>query len=116
MPITIRTGDIVRADQGKKLYKIVYSLSPYLEDYAVPINGLHTLPDTSGITYCESFSIGDHVIYLCPDSDTYMTNRVGWIIGRVPKEDDSSVKERRGKGALRKLFHPLCVGQRDSEA
>lgn len=38
------------------------------------------------------------------------------VIGRVTKEDDSSVKERRGKGALRKLFHPLCVGQRDSEA
>ena len=36
------------------------------------------------------------------------------VIGRVPKEDDSSAKER-GNGALRKLFHPLCVGQRDSE-
>ena len=32
------------------------------------------------------------------------------VIGRVPTEDDSSVIERGGKGALRKLFHPLCGG------
>lgn len=38
------------------------------------------------------------------------------VIVRVPMEDDLSVTERGGKGALRKLLHPLCVGQRDSEA
>lgn len=86
MAIDIRTGDIVRADPIKKLYKVVYSLNPYMEKYAVPIGSMHTIPNTSGVVMSTAYAVGDHVLYLCPDQDTARDNPVVWILGRVPKD------------------------------
>lgn len=94
MSIDIMTGDIVRADPIKKLYKVVYSISPYMEKYAVPIGSMHTIPNTSGVVMSTAYAVGDHVLYLCPDQNVARNNPVVWILGRVPKDitykDDST--------------------------
>lgn len=86
MPLSLGTGEVIRADSVKKLYKISLSERPFSTVMAVPVNGLPTIPGTNGVVSCTSYAIGDHVLFVYTPVTAQDYTPIAWILGRVPKD------------------------------
>ena len=87
------TGNVVRADAVKKLYRVTLCVSPYSELTAVPVGGLNAISGENGVVSCESYAIGDHVLFAYFPALADSPTEIAWIIGRVPRTTE--YKEER---------------------
>lgn len=83
--LILRTAVVLGADQSKKLYTVQLCDNPPDIRPAIPLGGLHTFSNDTGVVSFVSYNIGDKVLVVSPSAANSRTNFC-WIFGLLPLE------------------------------